>query len=90
MRFTLAKREIAAQHPNAGLGEGFGRGFEQRSARIAARAMRQDEAVASAAGRLMQKSADDAGGIWDSFAIRSVRHSRIRYTGEFGFRLSGR
>jgi hypothetical protein len=72
------------------LGEGFGRGFEQRSARIATRAMRQDEAVASATGRLMQKSADDAGGIWDSFVIRSVRHSRIRYTGEFGFRLSGR
>jgi hypothetical protein len=39
--------------------------------------MCEDETGASAIGRAMQKSAHDAGGVWDNFLIR--------YTGEFGF-----
>jgi hypothetical protein len=82
MGFALAKRKIAAQHPDSGFGEGLGRGFEQRSARIAAGAMCEDETGASAIDRAMQKSAHGAGGIWDDFLIR--------YTGEFGFGHLGR
>jgi hypothetical protein len=75
--FTLAKREIAAQHPDSEFGERHSRGFEERSSRIAAGAMRQDETIASSVGRPMEKSTHGASGIGDNFLIR--------YTGEFGF-----
>ena len=45
MGFALPKRQIAAQHPDSGFGEGVGRGFEERGLRIAAGAMCQDKSV---------------------------------------------
>jgi hypothetical protein len=63
MRFALAKRQVAAQRPESGFGEGGGRGFEERSSGIAAGSMRQDETVASAVGRPVEKSAHGASGV---------------------------
>ena len=69
MRFALPKREIAAQRPDSGFGEGRRRSFQEQSLRIAAGAMYQDKAVTLAFTRSMQKSADAIGGIWHYFVL---------------------
>jgi hypothetical protein len=65
VRFALAEWQIAAQHPDAGLGEGGRDSLKKRSSGVAAGAVREDETVASAVGRAVQKSADVRRGVGD-------------------------
>jgi len=64
--------QIAAQDGESGGGESLGQGDEQRSLRVRARAMGEDEAVAVGRFRNMQEATDGFRAVLDKFADRRL------------------